>query len=278
MRAIALFFTFYSVACGARCEFVGRGFTSNANESGEMVEVIFYTEDACRLYQERPGYAPRDFEKVHSVTLHNHKVSGDELRRVLAFPALRLLVLGVLPEGTDVEDHVLDLIRAQHLEGIELCKSRLTDSDLSFLPNLTRLKYLRIAGSNTLGYGEPHGLSDRAASWIVQLPELKVLEINGKSTLTDRFVENIASLPKLQNLRLYSDSLTDDSVSLLARKASLQKLSIASSGFTKNGGKALLAARSLQDVRVGSEEWHFRLEQSENKGLPAGDQKPSQPK
>jgi len=230
----------FLIAYFASCTIQGQDLETN--DKGEIVGLTLGGIASWSVDPSKPKY-----HKVEFVTFQNCKVSADELKSVSTLPALNSLILGYLPEGVEVEDHALEALNSPRLETLDLCKSELKDSDLSFLPRLTGLKYLTIA---ILDDRKPYGLSDMAASWVVQLPELTKLRISGQNSFTDRFVERIVSLPKLQKLTIASDSLTDESLSSLSKKTSLQQLRIGSRRFTNRGMKALFDSKSLRYLSI----------------------------
>jgi len=237
------------------CRGLGQHF--DRNQKGEIVSLYFSSGKAWNFFGQQGGHS-RDFNKVESLTLQNQKVEGIYGIQY-TFPALKYLTLGEAPEGVELDKRALEAALDPgfpRLKGFAICAANLRDSDLSVLPKLNTLEYLRIEARA----GAPLGLSDDVASMIVELPELVELEISGKARFTDRFVESIAKLPKLKRLHLASDSFTDQCLVLLSKKAGLKVLSLSSASFTRGGLGAPLDSNSLEDVEIVSAGWKFRLE------------------
>jgi hypothetical protein len=204
--------------------------------------------------------ADLDFAKYPQLEIAmvlNHRVSKVEMEYMLKAGGLRCLTLGEAPEGIEIDDDALSMIKSfQNVEHIQLCRTTLTDADLQNFQGLKKLKSLYIELYSD-GHGVKDGdlnskLTDSTAKALKQLPELQTVRIRGKAEFTDEFVAEIATLRQLKELDIASDKMSDATLESLAKMNSIQEVEIYSKQFTAKGLEMLRTSK-LIFARVNGE-------------------------
>ncbi len=115
------------------------------------------------------------------------------------------------------DELTLDLSAQTKMKELHLSEMSLTDADLAFLPNMSRLEILMIQPRSPI--------SAACMRHLRQLPELNRLFIGRISHCRAEDLANLNGLPKLRNLRL-SGNVTDTALASIDGPASLETIRI----------------------------------------------------
>ena len=155
--------------------------------------------------------------------------------------------LKVLNVNNQISDAGLRRMRGlQHLEALDLHRSKVTNAGLAVLKELPRLEMLDLSGTRVTDAGMKH---------IAAVTTLKQLDISG-TAVTDAGMILLADLPHLETLYV-SSHLTNHGLKAIARLKHLRNLDLSSSHITDEGMETLaslphLEALALSDTRVSN--------------------------
>lgn len=179
-------------------------------------------------------------------------------------PQLEWLQLSGVPQLTNaVLPHLQKMDR---LEFLQLDGTAITDDGLQQLPELKRLKSLRLTGTASRGLvlarfqGSPlerfscDHLSDEGARLLSQFPKLLEVSVGG-SPITGAGLADIARLPSLQSLALAGcRELKDADFAVLGNIYSLSNTYLVNTSAGDLAAHSLARLNNLRDLHLGSEQ------------------------
>ncbi len=115
--------------------------------------------------------------------------------------------------------------RLRELESLYLVETKATDAGLAHLGGLEQLVYLRLEGTA------------------------------GGRQFTDKGLEHLRNLPKLQKLTLYGDGFTDQGLAALGGLSKLRLLFLLNARMTQAGVEKLIASRKRALVWHRDPQW-----------------------
>lgn len=175
----------------------------------------------------------------HEMTIN---VTGArEIAKLTRLKSLRLY-------NVDIDDaSFVELQTLVNLEELDLSHTRITDAGLATLEKMPRLRGLEL--HRHPGWHTPQQLTDASQATIARLPELERLSLSGK--ITNAGLKQVAALPKLKALSIYSTEVTIDGLSAL-EGSTVENLTISSSqlGQLSECLQQFKKLRSLKHVHV----------------------------
>ena len=183
---------------------------------------LSHTRLTDRGFRELKGLA-----KITDLNLYYAEQIGDgTLAVVKNWRGLRRLIL----RGTKVTDTgVAQLAEHPSLEAIDVGFSLFTDGGFEPLTSIPNLKEIAAGGNK---------VTDTGINSVRLMPNLRVLDLNGSqrtdsglwaATVTDRGLEAIATLSKLEELYLRGAKVTDGGTAVLASLKQLRVLDLSDS-------------------------------------------------
>ena len=137
-------------------------------------------------------------------------------------------------------DAAIATIRSRGLPGLD-ANGQMTDDALERISRLEHVTVLRLGGSRNL--------TDAGVAHLARMTELRELDLGG-CPITDRSLEVVARLPKLEQLGLWRTTVTDAGAAHLARCERLTRVDLAS---TPTGDRAIrdLSGKRITHLRAG---------------------------
>jgi len=197
-----------------------------------------------------------DGGRIYLAEVNYETVTVDHIKELARYPDLVALNLGYGPEGVKLEEGALAQLPAT-LEALDLCKTNLSEEDLTALSRLNSLEYLVLQTHRQLLVDEDarQSFTGRFAEILGRFPALKVLIIRGDGELDDAGFLRLASLAGLQTLRLDlapDTQLTNRALEMAANAKALEVLEVSSPQFTDDGVAALVGSRSLKELEISA--------------------------
>jgi hypothetical protein len=135
---------------------------------------------------------------IVGVTVHNQKVTDDDLKCLKDLPKLKSLDLS----HTDIQNAgLVHLGGLQSLEKLDLSFTKATDAGLAHLKGLSRLKWLNLEKPCKGMYDAEHRFTDKALPHLKGLKTLEYLNIDW-NMVTDDGLEQLHGLTNLRELVL----------------------------------------------------------------------------
>lgn len=125
-------------------------------------------------------------------------------------------------QTTSIHRDIAAVIRGQ-ADNIILYDTVDTDSLIYELRDLRGLRSLKLDRTN---------ITDTGMNYIKDIPDLRILIINGAQHIDDRGIDAIAGHPNIEALSLYNPQITDAGVASLKRLSKLNTLSLMYSNRT----------------------------------------------
>ncbi len=151
-------------------------------------------------------------------------VTDEGMAVVRSFKQLKEIDL----RGTKITDTTLEFLEGlPTLESVDVGYAQVTDNGIDHFGNLTNLKRLTISGNK---------LTDVGLQALRQIPSLLYLDLGGSQrtdsglwsvSITDSGIEAVATLEKLEELRLDGTTITARNLEPLKRLPHLKRLSLA---------------------------------------------------
>ena len=132
-------------------------------------------------------------------------------------------------------------IRSRGLPGLD-ANGQMTDQILERVARLENVSVLRLGGSK--------GLTDAGVAHLERMTELRELDLGG-CPITDRSLEIVARLPKLERLALWRTAVTDAGAAHLARCERLARVDLAWTPTGDGTIRALAGKERLTHLRAG---------------------------
>jgi hypothetical protein len=239
------------VLCVARTTTFGQYLHFHNNADGKPVLAIYQGESNWLVDQKDAKSHLQDLKELAALKLVQHEISEPEMRYVADLKQLRSLTIGDAPESVNISDRAFRVLSECHwLEDVWICKRHLKDSDLIVLQKLPKLKSVTIEGEDLCDADTSHGLTERAAPILASIKTLENLAIRGDAGFSDRSIEELTLLPRLESLEVASSRLTDKTLETVATKMKLRELWIRSSHFTDEGVKALKESVKIEKLTI----------------------------
>ncbi len=199
---------------------------------------------------------------VVEVDLFGTKVGDADIKKLLAFKQLRVLVLF----GTKVTGAGLaELAPLKHLQDLELSQGQVTDEALGNLRKAGLLHALRMAEAGSEGGRAKTSeqvtelrlhstqVTDSGLRHLASLKNLEVLALSGCLGVGDPGLKNLAAHQKLEYLNLNHTSVSDAGMKHLASIKSLKHVQLGQTKVTAAGvrelQKALPKCKIIHDPR-----------------------------
>ena len=119
----------------------------------------------------------------------------------------------------------------------------LTNDDLRLVRSFPEIKQLRVAGCANI--------TDRGLESIRNLTKLERLDLHGTSTTGPGIQRNLAGMTHLRRLKLASVPVGDDDIKFLTRFKELQNLNLWATNITDRGLKNLAESTSIEVLLLG---------------------------
>ena len=139
-------------------------------------------------------------------------------------------------------DAALAAIRTRGLPGLD-ANGQMTDEILGRIARLEHVTVLRLGGSTHL--------TDAGVAHLERMTELRELDLGGCS-ITDRSLEVVARLPKLEQLGLWRTAVTDTGMAHLAKSRLLTRVDLAWTPTGDGTIRALAGKERLTHLRGGN--------------------------
>lgn len=188
---------------------------------------------------------------LREVDVHSTDLTDKGLKSLAQFPSLEKLLISSCPgvngsalqhlrelklKKIDAADNKFTAVGFQallgltHLRDLSLSYARFPLGEIGSLVQLKRLQTLRIGGAK---------VSEEQLEFLGRLRQLKELSLNGCAGVTDKTIELIAGLPKLESLRVSSTSITSKAEAILASLPRLIHLDASQTGLPRAAIKRL---------------------------------------
>jgi len=143
------------------------------------------------------------------------------------------------------DDNLLDLLlfekTGRKVACVQLIGSRITDEGLRNIVHLRSLKELMF---------KDMPIGDRGLAYVAQLPELRILRIEGPNAVTDEGLETLTKTPFLKTLGLVRMEITDDGLKHVANMTELEALSLTKVKITDAGLDHLRNLKRLKRLKI----------------------------
>jgi len=216
------------------------------DDRGAVVFAKYFGDSKWLVEQKDPKshlHLLPDLEEIH---LQNHWVSRAGMKYVAGLKKLIGLQLGDGPEGVECDEGVMEeLAAAKQIEWLWICKDNLKDADLKWIATMPKVIDLSIQRMHDDRSDIEDGLLAIAA-----MRNLENLTLWSGTKVSDRVVEQLATLPKLSSLNVYSDQLTDKTVDTIASRMKLRELEIHSSSLSARGIEQLKNISRLKTLVI----------------------------
>lgn len=136
--------------------------------------------------------------------------------------------------NNDILKHVAVL---RELRALDLSYANVDDSGLETIDHLP-LRELWLQSTN---------VTDRSASTLSGMKHLEFLALN-TTTLSDKFLEDLAALPNLQNLGLRGSKIVGSGLECLSRHPRLEKLDVYSTNVDDAAVAGLVRSKSITEL------------------------------
>ena len=144
-------------------------------------------------------------------------------------------------ERTRDWDAAIALIRGRRLPGLD-ANGQMTDDVLERVSHLDHVTILRLGGSPRV--------TDAGIAHLSRMTELREIDLGG-CPITDRSLEILAGLPKLEQLGLWRTGVTDAGVAHLANCDRLARVDLAWTATGDGAIRALAGKNRLTHLRAG---------------------------
>jgi hypothetical protein len=136
--------------------------------------------------------------------------------------------------------NILENDLCSSVDGVGLCRTRVTGKWLENLSDLREIRALNLAGTQ---------ISDADLEGLRHWPKIRNLFLD-YDDISDRGLERVQALHQLQVLSLNGTRITDDALKYVANLRRLRHLNLPFTGITDNGLKHLEGSTQLTELRL----------------------------